>query len=114
MALRVDGRERRRLRANGRARGHGCENRGSDAERKIFHRIDLVNRYLQERSCPALKVLMRAGPIRETPSFNQSNRMAMGQLIEKPALPKGLPPGPVRRPSCTRVRMWNSSRNCSG
>jgi hypothetical protein len=34
---------------------------------------------------------------------DQSSRWAIGQLIEKPLLPNLLPPGPVMRPSCTKV-----------
>jgi len=30
---------------------------------------------------------------------SQSSRCTIGQLMEKPALPNGLPPGPVIRPS---------------
>jgi hypothetical protein len=44
-------------------------------------------------------------------TVNQLRRITIGQLIENPALPKGLPPGPVSRPSWTNVRIWNSSRN---
>ena len=35
----------------------------------------------------------------------------MVQLMVNPELPNLPPPGPVKRPSCTKVRIWNSSRN---
>jgi hypothetical protein len=36
---------------------------------------------------------------------DQSNLWTIGQLIEKPALPNGAPPGPVNRPSWTKVNI---------
>ena len=41
--------------------------------------------------------------------MGQSRRWTIGQLMVKPELPKGMPPGPVIRPSCTR-----EARNLSG
>ena len=59
----------------------------------------------------ATSICEMADPSIPQSSVVQSRRWAIGQLIEKPELPNAAPPGPVSNPSCTKLRIWNSSRN---
>jgi hypothetical protein len=63
-------------------------------------------RHKTKKRRPPREMLSTTGAL-----FIQLSRRTIGQLMEKPALPNGAPPGPVSSPSRTNVRMLNSSRS---
>jgi len=62
------------------------------------------------------RIFLRTAPARRHPGAvlcpvvaSQFNRWAIGQLTMNVPVPNLAPPGPVKMPSCTRVRIRNSS-----
>ena len=63
-----------------------------------------MSRRRKKRDCSNLTTIGLNNPTGNS-LIDQSNLWTIGQLMEKPALPNGAPPGPVNRPSWTKVNI---------
>ena len=89
------------------ARTHNLKNVNLDLPR---HRLIVITGLSGSgKSSLAFDTLYAEGQRRYVESLSAYARQFL-QLMEKPELPNAFPPGPVIRPSCTKVRIWYSSR----